>query len=146
SNGSARGEDAMRSVELCAGAGGLALATTQAGFMPLALLESDPTACATVTENQRRGSQWVKTWPAVPPVEIRKFDYSSLTDPVDLLSGGPPCQPFSVAGKHLGIDDDRDLFAEVARAMVSLHPRAVLIENTKGLARTTFKPQLRYIC
>jgi len=135
----------MRSVELCAGAGGLALATTQAGFTPLALLESDPVACATITENQRRGGQWVKTWPAVSPVDIRDFDYSSLTGPVDLLSGGPPCQPFSVAGKHLGIDDDRDLFAEVARAMVHLRPRAILIENTKGLARATFQRQLRYI-
>lgn len=141
------GGDAMRSVELCAGAGGLALATTQAGFAPLALLESDPVACETTTGNQQRGCQWVKTWPDVSPVDIRDFDYSSLTPgPVDLLSGGPPCQPFSVAGKHLGIDDDRDLFAEVARAMASLRPRAILIENTNGLARSNFQRQLRYIC
>src|SRR5271166_2660047 len=100
----------MRSVELCAGAGGLALATTQAGFRPLALLESDPVACKTILENQRRGSRWVGAWPAVSPVDIRLFDYSSLAAPVDLLSGGPPCQPFSHAGKHLGIEDDRDLF------------------------------------
>lgn len=136
----------MRSVELCAGAGGLALATTQAGFRPLALLESDPVACETITENQRRGGQWVKGWPAVSPVDIRLFDYSSLPAPVSLVSGGPPCQPFSHGGKHLGIEDDRDLFIEVARAIRELRPRAFLIENTEGLARKTFRRELRYIC
>jgi DNA (cytosine-5)-methyltransferase 1 len=135
----------MRSVELCAGAGGLALATTQAGFRPLALLESDPVACETITENQRRGSRWAEKWPTVSPVDIRNFDYSSVPAPLDLLSGGPPCQPFSRAGKHLGIEDDRDLFAEVARAIRRLHPRAFLIENTEGLAGDNFQRQLRYI-
>jgi DNA (cytosine-5)-methyltransferase 1 len=113
--------------------------------VPLALLESDPVACGTIRENQRRGSQWVKRWPVVSPTDIRYFDYSTLSGPVYLLSGGPPCQPFSIGGKHLGIDDDRDLFTEVARAMVFLRPRAILIENTKGLARSTFQRQLRYI-
>lgn len=135
----------MRSVEICAGAGGLALATTQAGFFPLALLENDPKACATMNENRTRGSQWVKSWPKAEPTDIREFNYSSLDSPIDLLSGGPPCQPFSVAGKHLGIDDDRDLFPEFARAMKHLQPRAILIENTNGLARESFTRQLDYI-
>src|SRR5438270_903943 len=135
----------MRSVELCAGVGGLALATTQAGFVPLALIENDVAACATITENKRRGSRWVQSWPAVSPQDIREFDYSSISEPVDLLSGGPPCQPFSQAGKLLGIEDDRDLFGEVARAMRDLRPRAILIENTKGLANQPFIRQLRYI-
>jgi DNA (cytosine-5)-methyltransferase 1 len=139
-------EGAMWSAELCAGAGGLAIATTQAGFTPQALLESDPVACETIGENRRRGSQWVKAWPAVSPTDIRDFDYSSLRGPIALLSGGPPCQPFSIAGKHLGIDDDRDLFTDVARAIRYLRPRALLIENTEGLARKTFERQLRYIC
>lgn len=136
----------MRSFEMCAGAGGLALATTQAGFTPVALLENNPFACETLNENRRRGCRSAKAWPAdITPVDICKFDYSKIQGPIDLLSGGPPCQPFSIGGKHLGIDDDRDLFGEVARAIRHLRPRAVLIENTKGLSRPTFAKQLRYI-
>jgi DNA (cytosine-5)-methyltransferase 1 len=137
--------DAMLSVELCAGAGGLALATTQAGFAPLALLESDPVACETITENRNRGPRCVKAWPSVEPIDVHEFDYSSISDPIDLLSGGPPCQPFSLGGKLLGIEDNRDLFAEVARAMRCLRPRAILIENTKGLSYERFERQLKYI-
>ena len=123
----------MRSVELCAGAGGLALATTQAGFMPLALIENDPVACGTITENQRRGSRWVKTWPTVSPVDIRDFDYSSFAGQVDLLSGGPPCQPFSVGGKHLGIDDDRDLFPKSREQWFPSAPEPSSLKTRRGL-------------
>src|SRR5689334_17388685 len=107
----------MRSFELCAGAGGLALATTQAGFTPVALLENDTVACETINENRRHWCKSSRSWPAVSPEDVREFDYSSVRGPIDLLSGGPPCQPFSKGGKLLGIEDKRDLFTEVARAL-----------------------------
>ena len=87
----------------------------------------------------------MSSWPSVSPTDITKFDYSTITEPIDLISGGPPCQPFSNAGKHLGVDDERDLFGEVSRAMRCLRPRAILIENTNGLAGKSFLKHMAYI-
>ena len=78
-------------------------------------------------------------------MDVSTFDYSLLTDRVDLLSGGPPCQPFSIGGKHRGHQDERNMFPEVLRGIRSLRPRAVLIENVKGLLRQSFAEYLGYI-
>ena len=131
----------MRSIELFAGAGGLALGVSRAGFSHEAVIEKDRNACGTIRENVRRG---IVNWP-LRQTDIRVFDYSSIEEQIDLLAGGPPCQPFSIGGKHAGFRDDRDLFPEAARAVRELKPKAFLFENVKGLLRSNFSKYFEYI-
>lgn len=133
----------MRSVELFSGAGGMAIGLSRAGFQHEALVEWNHDACETIRANQRRGLDHVARWPLTEG-DIRTFDFSSFTD-VDLLAGGPPCQPFSLGGKHRGQTDERNLFPEVFRAVRELRPRAVLIENVRGLVRPSFASFFEYI-
>jgi len=134
----------MNAVELCVGAGGLALGAAKAGFRHLAVIEDDHSACQTLRENRRQGHPLVAGWP-IHEVDVRDFDYRSILTSVDLLSAGVPCQPFSVAGKARAHRDKRDLFAEVVRAARILRPKAILIENVRGLRRSKFKEYLEYI-
>jgi DNA (cytosine-5)-methyltransferase 1 len=134
----------MRSVELFAGAGGLALGTAQAGFHHEAVAEWDQDACDTIRENQRRGLELVRRWPLFQG-DVRQLDYSSIPEGLDLVAGGPPCQPFSLGGKHRSIADERNMFPEIARALRELKPRAVLVENVKGLLRSSFAKHFEYI-
>lgn len=134
----------MQSVELFAGAGGLGIGSSRAGFRPQAVIEWDRYCCDTIRENQARGTAPVSHWPLFHG-DVRDFDYSSVRGNVDLVSGGPPCQPFSLGGKHAGPLDARDMFPEAVRAVRELQPRAFLIENVKGLTRSTFASYLEYI-
>src|SRR5438067_1595138 len=109
-------EHPMRSVEIFAGAGGLGLGVSQAGFAHSAVIEIDPNSCATLKENKNRGISHVKDW-SIFEADIRAFDYGTIRDKIDLLSGGPPCQPFSHGGKRLGRRDKRDMFPEAIRAV-----------------------------
>ena len=77
--------------------------------------------------------------------DVRDFDYQTIESEVDLLAGGPPCQPFSIGGKHRGPLDERDMFPEVARAVRELKPKAILIENVRGLLRDAFSRYFEYI-
>jgi len=134
----------MRSVEVFAGAGGLALGTTFAGFKHQAILEWNKDCIASIQGNQRRRTTPMSRWPAVESVNVREFDFKPFSG-IDLLSGGPPCQPFSIGGKHKGHQDDRNLFPEVVRAVRETRPKAVLIENVKGLLRAAFADFFEYI-
>lgn len=134
----------MQSVELFAGAGGLGIGSSRAGFRPQAVIEWDRYCCDTIRENQARGTAPVSHWPLFHG-DVRNFDYSGIRGAVDLVSGGPPCQPFSLGGKHAGPLDARDMFPEAVRAVRELQPRAFLIENVKGLTRSTFASYLEYI-
>ena len=134
----------MRSVELFAGAGGLGMGVCRAGFRPLAVIERDNYCCDTIRENQRRDLSPLNDWPLVQG-DIREFKYSKIRGTVDFVSGGPPCQPFSLGGKHCGRDDARDMFPQAVRALRELKPRAFLFENVKGLTRTTFATYFEYI-
>lgn len=119
----------LTSLEICAGAGGQALGLEQAGFHHLELLEVDPWACQTLRRNR---PEWTI-------VEADIHDYSPRFDePLDLLSGGVPCPPFSVAGKRLGSADDRDLFPQALRLVEELVPKAVMIENVRGILDPIF--------
>jgi len=133
----------MRSVELFAGAGGLAIGMANAGFHHAAVIERDHDACETFRENQRHHLRSVEEWP-VYEGDVRLFDYSELRD-VMVVSGGPPCQPFSLGGKHRGYLDKRDMFPEAVRAVRELRPKAFIFENVKGLLRETFASYFEYI-
>jgi DNA (cytosine-5)-methyltransferase 1 len=134
----------MQSVELFAGAGGLAMGVARAGFKHRAVLEWDRWACDTIRENQRNGHPLVKGWPVFSG-DVREFDYSSLPSGIDLVAGGPPCQPFSIGGKHRAFNDDRDMFPASVAVVRQLQPRAFLFENVRGLARQSFSNYLEYI-
>lgn len=114
------------SMELFAGAGGLALGLHKAGFRHVLLNEVEPAACATLRAN---GSGW-----NVLEADIHKVDFTPLRGTVDLLSGGFPCQAFSYAGKKGGLEDSRGtLFFELARAVSEVRPKVFVCENVKGL-------------
>ncbi len=134
----------MRAVELFAGAGGLALGISNAGFSHEMVIERDKHACETIRHNKRRRVVPVSRWP-LHEGDVRKFDYTTLREHPDLLAGGPPCQPFSLGGKHRGPQDERDLFPEAARAVRILKPRVFMFENVKGLLRTSFAKYFEYI-
>lgn len=133
----------MRSVELFAGAGGLAIGMGNAGFDHAAVLEWDHDACETLRINQHRGVAAVDRWP-IHEGDARAFDYSSLRN-IEVVSGGPPCQPFSLGGKHKGHQDGRDMFPEAVRAVRELQPKAFIFENVKGLLRRSFATYLQYV-
>ncbi len=134
----------MRAVELFAGAGGLAMGTSEAGFSHDAVVEWDRYACDTIRENQRLGIEPVASWP-LREVDVRNFDYSLIDPEPDLIAGGPPCQPFSLGGRHRGPSDERDMFPEMARAVRNLQPKILIVENVKGLMRRSFSQYFEYI-
>lgn len=133
----------MRSVELFAGAGGLAIGMGNAGFHHAAVIEWDHDACETLRNNQARGVAAVDHWPIIEG-DARSFDYGRLRN-IDVVSGGPPCQPFSLGGKHQGHMDDRDMFPQAVRAVRELQPKAFMFENVKGLLRRSFSTYLQYV-
>ena len=134
----------MKSIELFAGAGGLAMGIGLAGFEHVGVVEWDRWACDTIRENQRRGHPLVIGWPLTEG-DVRSFDLSTLPSDIDLVAGGPPCQPFSVGGKHRAIDDVRDMFPATVKIIRATRPKAFIIENVKGLARSTFTNYFTYI-
>lgn len=128
----AYGQDAMDSVELCAGAGGQALGLEQAGFAHRALVEIDPHCRATLTLNR---PEWFV--PQDDQSDVTAFDARGFHG-IDLLAGGLPCPPFSIAGKQLGKDDERNLFPHALRIIDETRPKAVLIENVRGFLDSVF--------
>ncbi len=133
----------MRSVELFAGAGGLALGLSNAGFQHAAVVEWDADACKTFRENQRLHMPRVEDWPLYEG-DVRDFRFESLSD-VMVVSGGPPCQPFSLGGKHRGHSDERNMFPQAVRAIRELRPRAFIFENVKGILREKFADYFGYV-
>lgn len=134
---------AMRSLELFTGGGGLALGIERARFRHSALVELDHDACATLRANNVNAAG-ARGWP-VYESDVRDFSFGCFAGKVHLLAGGPPCQPFSIGGKHRGDVDRRNMFPEVVRAARELRPQAILVENVRGLTRDVFRPYLDYI-
>lgn len=128
-------EKRYTSLEICAGAGGQALGLEWAGFDHLVLVEIDPHACATLRLNRPSWNVW---GPPDASGDVGEFSALPYRGQVDLLAGGVPCPPFSVAGKQKGREDERDLFPEAMRLMRECRPRAVLIENVRGLLDARF--------
>lgn len=120
----------LTSVEICAGAGGQALGLEMAGFNHEATIEIDKHACATLRLNR---PNWNVIESDVKEISARNFRG------VDLFAGGVPCPPFSIAGKQLGELDERDLFPEALRMIEECNPKAVLLENVRGLSGSKFQ-------
>lgn len=119
-----------KSIEICAGAGGQALGLEMAGFDHIALVELEREYCECLKNNR---PEW-----NVFHMDVHHFDGSPYANQVDLLAGGVPCPPFSIAGKQLGADDERDLFPQMLRLVQEIHPKAVMIENVRGFLGSTF--------
>lgn len=112
-------------IELCAGGGGQALGLEMAGFEHAAAVEYEPQFCATLSANRPK-------WKVINEDirNLRASDYTGL----DLLAAGVPCPPFSIAGKQLGGDDERDMFPTALALVKGARPRGVLFENVPGFA------------
>jgi DNA (cytosine-5)-methyltransferase 1 len=119
----------LSTLELCAGAGGQALGYEQAGIDHAGLVELDKAACATLRLN-RPG------WNVIEH-DLNTIDGSGFVG-VDIISGGLPCPPFSVAGKQLGTKDERNLFPAMIRLVDQIRPKAVVIENVRGILDAVF--------
>lgn len=148
---SALEEDVPTSLELFAGGGGLALGLHRAGFAHAALVEFEAKACATLTRNAERwanGDSRDPAWSAdrVHLEDVRAFlESERMPTYVDLLAGGPPCQPFSLGGMHAGTADQRNMFPSALEYVRDLLPKLVLFENVPGLTRPSFAPYFEYV-
>ncbi|MFV8187814.1 DNA cytosine methyltransferase [Streptomyces sp. AF1B] len=149
-------EREFTSIEICAGAGGQAIGLHQAGFGHLALVEIDQHAVKTLELNIEVHEVWA--WERehcdVLSADVKQFEpfrdlrkSAELLKPgeLDLLAGGVPCPPFSHAGKQLGKDDERDLFPRMLELVETLKPRAVMIENVRGIMDPKFSDYRDYI-
>jgi DNA (cytosine-5)-methyltransferase 1 len=137
-------EEPIKSLEMFTGAGGLALGTHLSGFEHVGLIEWDDRACETLRQNVRSHVlPGVDRW-NVLKADVRTVDFDAF-GPVDVVSGGPPCQPFSIGGKHSGMDDWRNMIPWFCRAISKLTPRAFIMENVKGLLRPRFETYFSYI-
>ena len=123
-------------IEICAGAGGQALGLAMAGFVHVALIEYEEDYCKILKQNR---PEW-----HVIHADIRNFSGYAYQG-VDLLAGGVPCPPFSIAGKQLGQEDERDLFPEAIRLIKEVQPRAVMLENVRGFLDSNFNEYREHI-
>ncbi len=126
----------MRSFEIFSGAGGLAKGLELAGFEHAAFVEFNKHACASLSANFAPDKVFFG--------DIKDFDLQRL-EAVELVAGGPPCQPFSLGGKHKADQDSRDMFPHAIRAIEKLTPKAFIFENVKGLLRPGFSDYFDYI-
>lgn len=134
----------MSSIELFAGAGGLAMGMARAGFQHSAVVEWDDDACQTIRANRTHYDSHGEDF-VLFEGDAREFDLRPYAREVEVISGGPPCQPFSLGGKHKGNLDERDMFPIAVRAVRETMPRAFIFENVKGLLRQSFASYFEYI-
>lgn len=143
---------APRSLELFAGGGGMALGLHMAGFHHTSLVEFEPKACDTLIQNAIRWKS-IAYNPApwlpenIQTVDVRDFDPISISAhaPIELIAGGPPCQPFSLGGTHAGMKDTRNMFPAALDIVREIRPKVVLFENVAGLLRPSFRPYFEYV-
>ncbi|MFM7558731.1 DNA cytosine methyltransferase [Cylindrospermopsis raciborskii] len=123
-------------LELFAGAGGLAKGLEMAKIKHKALIELDYNACLTLANNYNHQ--------LIYNVDVRKFKFEEVGE-VDIIAGGPPCQPFSLGGKHKGHMDQRDMFPYACKAISICKPKAFIFENVKGMLRPAFSNYFEYL-
>lgn len=134
----------MRSAELFAGCGGLALGMSRAGFEHALMVEYDADAVATALHNRERKVDHVADWP-MSRSDVRDIDWEPLRGQLAVISGGPPCQPFGIGGKKQGPEDARDMWPEAVRAIREAAPDGFLFENVRNLAGPKFQSYLSWI-
>ncbi|MBD3738727.1 MAG: DNA cytosine methyltransferase [Pseudomonas balearica] len=134
----------MRSAELFAGCGGLALGMSRAGFSHALMAEYDVDAVATAIHNRERAIDHVADWP-MSRQDVRDIDWEPLRGQLAVVSGGPPCQPFGIGGKKRGHEDSRDMWPEAVRAIREAAPDGFLFENVRNLAGPRFQSYLDWI-
>lgn len=134
----------LESIELFAGAGGLALGFSGNDVRHRAVVEWNSHACNTIRHNKLNLVDPISHWPDVTEGDVKHFKYDAF-EGVDLITGGPPCQPFSMGGKHGGFLDERDMFPQAIRAVREARPRAFVFENVQGLTRAAFADYFDYI-
>ncbi|MBR5546852.1 MAG: DNA cytosine methyltransferase [Clostridia bacterium] len=127
----------LTSVEICAGAGGQALGLAMAGFVHEVLVEYEEDYCNVLRRNR---PEW-----NVICSDVRNFSGKEYYKKIDLLAGGVPCPPFSVAGKQLGQEDERDLFPEAIRLLREIYPKALMLENVRGFLDPVFSDYRNHI-
>lgn len=135
----------MRAIELFAGAGGLGIGVSKAGFLPEVVVEWDRWCCDTLRQNRSRRVAPLSKWPEPVESDVRDVDFGKYEGRIDLVSGGPPCQPFSLGGKHRAHDDARDMWPEAVRVVRQTRPKAFIFENVKGLTRASFASYFNYV-
>ncbi len=135
----------LTAVELFAGAGGLLLGSSLAGFRHLAAVEWEHNCCDTLRLNQSKGYPLIDSDMHIIEGDVRDVDWSFLPLDIDLLAGGPPCQPFSLGGLARAASDERDMFPAYTAVLAQLKPRAFICENVKGLTRESFHQYYEYI-
>jgi DNA (cytosine-5)-methyltransferase 1 len=133
----------LESIELFSGAGGLALGLHDAGFRHKALYEWNAAAVETLLYNQKMGHHSLQGC-KITRCDVREVDFTKYRG-IDLVAGGPPCQPFSMGGKAAGMNDSRDMFPQAIRAVAQAQPKAFIFENVRGLLRPAFSNYVEYI-
>jgi C-5 cytosine-specific DNA methylase len=123
-----KGKSGLVTLELCAGAGGQAIGLERAGIDHVGLLEIDALACSTLRQNRPK-------WNVIEQ-DLDTFDAAAFAG-ADIVSAGLPCPPFSIAGKQLGTLDERNLFPAMIRVVDQVRPRAVMVENVRGIPAPT---------
>lgn len=135
--------DSLTSVELFSGCGGLALGIARGGVEHRLLVEWNTDAAATVAANAERGVAHVADWPYMKG-DVREVDWKAYRG-VDIVAGGPPCQPFGIGGKALGPNDARDMWPEAVRAVREIEPVAFAFENVFGMMRERFESYVAWV-
>jgi DNA (cytosine-5)-methyltransferase 1 len=121
------------------------MGVSKAGFKPFEIVEWDKWCCDTINRNRWGRKRPVAAWPEPTQGDIRDLDFEEFEGKVDLVSGGPPCQPFSLGGRHRAHTDHRDMWSEAVRVVRETKPRAFIFENVKGLTRASFATYFSYI-
>lgn len=135
----------LQAIELFAGAGGLGIGVSRAGFHPSIIVERDRWCCDTLRQNRSLSALGDKPWPTPMEKDIRAVKFGAKRGKIALVTGGPPCQPFSLGGKHRAYADDRDMWPEAVRVVREVRPKAFIFENVRGLARQAFAGYLGYV-
>lgn len=132
------------SVELFSGAGGLAMGLAKSGFKHEMLVEFNQDAVNTLLKNHEEGQDQIKNW-NIKHDDVKNISFKNFKGNLSVIAGGPPCQPFSLGGKHQAFNDNRDMFPQAIRAVREACPDSFIFENVKGLLRKNFSAYFEYI-